>query len=232
MTDHQPHKILVFDVETNGLLPKNNIYGHPIPMEKYPYILQLSYTIYDNEKKKILQQYDTYIDVPETVEISNVITNLTGITREICTQKGKNIVDVLEKFYEAYMFCDALVAHNIDFDEKIISIEMERNKNEIAEKTPHSFMIFNSMYEKIHGIERYCTMRKGTNMCNIILESKIPGGKGRKKWPRLIELHQHLFPGEIVNGLHNSMVDVLVCLKCYLKMQFDTIDESIAKMLI
>ena len=52
MTDHQPHKILVFDVETNGLLPKNNIYGHPIPMEKYPYILQLSYTIYDNEKKK------------------------------------------------------------------------------------------------------------------------------------------------------------------------------------
>ena len=231
MVETRPHKILIFDVETNGLLPKNNKQGPPLSIENYPYILQLSYAMYDSEKKEIIQTYDTYINVPETVNISNEISNLTGITREICTQKGKNIVDVLEKFYEAYMFCDALVAHNMDFDEKMISIEMERNKNEITEKTPHNFMIFNSMYEKIHGIERYCTMRKGTNICNIMFESKIPGGTGRKKWPRLNELHEKLFPGEIVNGLHNSMVDVLVCLKCYLKMRFDTIDESITKML-
>lgn len=227
MTHTRPRKILIFDVETNGLLPKNNKQGPAISIENYPYILQLSYAIYDSEKKEMLQQYDTYIDVPETVEISNEITNLTGITREICTQKGGNIVNVLERFYEAYMFCDALVAHNMDFDEKMISIEMERNKNEIAEKTPHSFMIFNSMYEQIHGIERYCTMKKGTNICNIIFESKIPGGTRRKKWPRLIELHEKLFPGEIVNGLHNSMVDVLVCLKCYLKMQFDYDDKKL-----
>jgi hypothetical protein len=41
--------------------------------------------------------------------------------------------------------------------------------------------------------------------------------KTYNKWPRLSELHKHLFHEE-ATGLHNSMMDVLVCLKCYLKM--------------
>ena len=37
-----------------------------------------------------------------------------------------------------------------------------------------------------------------------------------------MELHKHLF-GDIPKGLHNSMVDVLACLRCYGKMQFDIV---------
>jgi hypothetical protein len=35
-----------------------------------------------------------------------------------------------------------------------------------------------------------------------------------------MELHKHLF-GDVPKGLHNSMVDVLVCLRCYGKIKFD-----------
>ena len=40
-----------------------------------------------------------------------------------------------------------------------------------------------------------------------------------------MELHEHLF-NSIPDGLHNSMVDILVCLRCYIKMTFD-IDLSL-----
>ena len=48
-----------------------------------------------------------------------------------------------------------------------------------------------------------------------------------KKKPKLIELYKHLFNNKEVDGLHNSMMDVLVCLQCYLKMRHDRVDDSL-----
>lgn len=42
--------------------------------------------------------------------------------------------------------------------------------------------------------------------------------KTYKKFPKLSELHQHLF-GYIPENLHNSLIDVLVCLRCFLKLR-------------
>jgi hypothetical protein len=42
--------------------------------------------------------------------------------------------------------------------------------------------------------------------------------KKYKKWPKLSELYFAMFH-ENPDGLHNSMMDVLVCLRCYLKMR-------------
>ena len=214
---------LVFDVETTGLMPQQNRANYyskaSNKIEDYPYILQLSYAIYDLHEFKIVSTYDAYVQIPEDVEISEQVSSLTGITKEMCNTKGKPIIEVLEKFYEAYMFCNGLVAHNMDFDEKAISISMVRYRDRILEKSPHLFSCFQPMYEKIHHIERYCTMKQGTNICNILVASHIEGKPPRKKWPRLSELHQHLFPNETLKGLHNSMTDVLVCLRCYLKMR-------------
>jgi DNA polymerase III subunit epsilon len=224
-------RFLIFDVETTGLLPKSIKNNQPTPINEYPHIIQLSFAIYDYDQKKIIQEYDSYIDIDETIEIPSVVSNLTGITKDICKAKGNPIIDVLEKFYEAYMFCQVLVAHNIDFDEKMILVELERNRPNIMELKPHCFMTFNEMYEKVHGIERYCTMKKGTDLCNIMVESKIPGRKSRKKWPRLNELYSTLFDNKNVSGLHNSMIDVLVCLSCFLKMRHNYSDENLMKIL-
>ena len=213
-------RFLVFDVESTGLLPNSRRGATTtVPITAYPHILQLSFAIYDLSQKSVVRKYDAYIDVPDEVEVSEFITNLTGITKEMCKTKGKPIVEVLEQFYEAYMFCEGLVAHNMDYDEKMILVELERNRKAVMEKAPYCFMTFNAMYEKVHGIERYCTMRKGTDMCNILVESKMPGRPPSKKWPKLIELYGKLFVGETVDGLHNSMVDVLTCLRCYLMMR-------------
>jgi len=82
--------------------------------------------------------------------------------------------------------------------------------------------VFNSTYEELNGVERYCTMRKGTPIANILVESKFPGKPPSLKWPRLNELYAKIFNGETVDGLHNAIVDVLVCLRCYMKMRHNT----------
>jgi len=223
-------RFLVFDVESTGLLPNSRRGStNALPITAYPHILQLSFAIYDLAEKKVIRKYDAYIDIPDDVVISEFVSNLTGITKEMCKTEGKPIVEVLEQFYEAYMFCEGLVAHNMDFDEKMILIELERNRPDIMESVPYCFMTFNPMYEKVHGIERYCTMRKGTDMCNILMESKMPGRPPSKKWPKLNELYAKLFDGGTVEGLHNSMIDVLTCLRCYLKMRHGYDDTTLIK---
>jgi DNA polymerase III epsilon subunit-like protein len=209
----QMRYILAFDVETNGLIPKKKEIDYK--MAKLPYILQLSFVIYDLHKRKIFRKYDTYIKVDNSVEISEFITELTGITSEKC-KRGKKITDALNDFYDAYMLCQGLIAHNMDFDKNMILIEIERNREIIMKKIPYCINIFDNVYEKINIIERYCTMRKGIFLCNIEMK---PNNK-RKKFPKLSELYCTLFKNEsIPKNLHNSLIDVLVCLRCYLKMR-------------
>lgn len=217
----QKRRVLVFDVETTGLIPKRTPNdSNLLPITEYPYIIQISYLLYDIINDRVEISYDSYISIPDDVIISPFVNNLTGIMNEDCSKKGRNIVDAIIAFSIAYKNCDVLIAHNIEFDSNLIMIEIQRNKKEIMRRAPECFTLFNSMYERMNNIERYCTMLKGTEICNIKIESKTLGKPPRKKWPKLGELYEYLFHGEKVEGLHNSMIDVKTCLKCYLKMRY------------
>jgi len=204
--------IFVFDVETTGLLPKK-VNGQEITIESYPYIIQLSFKLYDMFESNAIITYNSYVKIPENIEIPETVSELTGISKDVCNEKGKNIIEVLDNFYEAYMSAEVIIAHNIDFDEKMIQVELQRNHKDIIELVPYCFTIFSKIYEKLKGVERYCTMKNGIEICAVEVDKKIV-----KKWPKLSELHQKLFD-EVPDGLHNSMVDVNACLRCYLRMR-------------
>ena len=216
---------LVFDVETTGLLPKKTISP---AIDHYPYILQLSFAVYDMETRTIVHKYDSYVKIADTVVIDDFVSNLTGITKQVCLEQGKPISDVLYDFYKAYKMCQGLVGHNLEFDTKMISVEIERNQTLLIEQGfADCLILFQPMHEKINNIDRYCTMRMGIKLCNIVFESSTSSStqnttmqqKPRLKFPKLSELHQKLFGGDMPANLHNSMVDVDVCLRCYLKMR-------------
>lgn len=219
-------RFLVFDVETNNLMPKQKTNGPRLTIADYPHILQLSFVIYDLNESKITKSYNAYVNIDENIAISDTITNLTGITKDICKKKGVPITTIIKEFYEAYTNCDVLVGHNMDFDVEMIKIEIERNRIKLLSAYPHVLTTLNDTYEKMNNIERYCTMRKGIPICNILVESKVPGKPPTKKYPKLVELFQHLFVGETPTGLHNSMIDVLVCLRCYLKMRHNIVIDT------
>jgi hypothetical protein len=61
-------------------------------------------------------------------------------------------------------------------------------------------------------------MKSNTALCNI--KQKTAYGKEYTKFPKLSELYEFLFHS-VPENLHNSMIDVLACLRCYLKTEFN-----------
>lgn len=216
MNEHKHCRILVFDVETTGLLPKTDSNGNVPTLGQYPYVIQFSFLVYNKLFKKIEKTYDFYIDIPKHIIIPDKITELTGINREICDKQGVPIVHAIEKFYNEYMNCGCIVAHNYEFDKTMLKVELQRNKDKINEVAPYCLNTFSLLFEEVNKIRNFCTMRAGTSICNIAVNSET--GKTYNKWPKLSELYFHLFK-ELPDGFHNSMVDILACLRCYLKIQ-------------
>ena len=222
--------IIIFDVETTGLLPKNNEYIRPlhsVNLYDYPYITQISFIVYDSETKVIRTAYNTYIKIPEEVEISALITNLTGVTREICDQ-GVMISEALLTFYNTYVCCDQIVAHNMEFDSTMIRVELERNYKNLIKTCPF-IMGMRNFSNKLNP-RMTCTMRHTIDLCG--LQRKSTRGL-YKKFPKLQELYLQLFcdndenAANVPKNLHNSLMDTLVCLRCYLELTGQHMDQSV-----
>jgi len=230
MNEYKNSRVLVFDVETTGLLPKTETSGIVPTLGQYPYVIQFSFLVYNKKIKKIEKTYDYYINIPSNIIIPEKITELTGINREICDKKGVPFVYAIEKFYNEYANCGCIIAHNYEFDKTMIKVELQRNKEKINEVSPHCLNTFSLLYEEVNKIRNYCTMRSGTNICNIAVNSEK--GKSYNKWPRLSELYFHLFK-EIPDGFHNSLVDILDCLRYYLKihMKYEITNEELQNLL-
>lgn len=205
--------VLVFDTETSGLFPKSNSEN----LEEYPYILQLSFVLYDIKNQKIIHKFNKYIKIPENVEISPFITNLTGITHEMCNE-GISIISALQHFYRAYKLCDSIVSHNISFDRQMIELEIIRNYTILSQSIPMSAFIFNSLFQRLENKQQFCTMAIGKNICNLIVTSKTNPGNSYKKNPKLEELYEYLFKEKMPNA-HDALYDTLACLRCFVQLK-------------
>jgi DNA polymerase III epsilon subunit-like protein len=197
-------KVLVFDVETTGLPIGRNpsIFDH----DKWPYIVQLSYILFDPENNKILKVADRIINIPNDVEIDPESIRLHGITRDIMNANGISIKEALKEFNIYFNQSEIVCGHNISFDKRMIFVESNRNRIQ--------------QYFTYNGEKKleYCTMKNGIDLCKIE-RTKVNGDK-YFKFPTLSELHNNLF-NQIPKGVHNSLADVIICLRCYHKMQYD-----------
>ena len=291
-------RVMVFDTETSGLMPKHKFGTAFPPMEAYPHIMQISWIVYNVSSNVIEEVVDEYVQIPDTAEISPESIQVHGITREIAKEKGKPIAPLLAKFFLAYMKCDCIVAHNLQFDSELVRKEMWRNKKELERVVPSKERVnmmcgvFTKKFNAAYYIDTFCTMMNTIQFCGIefvakpkplpdlgkivdssdaaelrepVVELKEPvaelrepavelkglkepavelkepevGPMGlkepavelkepavgpppatsRKKFPRLNELYAKLFDTPLPADMHNSIVDVLVCLRCFLKVR-------------
>jgi len=242
-------KVIVFDTETTGLIPSYNTSLYDT--KKYPYIVQLSWLLFDVDNEKLLNVGDHIIKLPPGQTISDEVSKIHGITNEIMRSKGVPARHALQDFANDLKRANICVAHNIRFDKRMVRIEFIRNK----------------MIDYIHkgSYQCYCTMYKSVDICKIprtsklqearkmletclnelqkrdtIIQTKLTANELIKneckdlneiglvgmieemksketvqyKSPKLIELHKYLFKSEPGN-LHNSLVDVFVCFRCY-----------------
>ena len=210
-------RVLVFDTETTGL-PQTKILN-PDTLHQWPTIVQFSYIIYDLSLNDIVESKDYVIKVPEIILISEESSKIHGITNEISSKKGILVDEVLNEFFNYLRDVDWIIGHNVSFDINMIKVELLRiiyNKKLTTQQL--------KMYKyDLHFITNYknicCTLQDSIQFCNIQAIDKF--GRPYLKYPKLVELHQKLFDNSPSN-LHNSFNDILVTLRCFMKLKHDS----------
>jgi DNA polymerase III epsilon subunit-like protein len=243
-------KILVFDTETSGLPPrmpgetwaKQEEYGKRLlsfpdfkkkdsawsqHIDSWPHIIQLSYIFYDSDKPSRAKIVNKYIDIPEHVEISESSAKIHHITRESIAAADEvnraEIYDALKEFMKYVKKADIIVAHNAQFDRKMIVAELLRLSEEYD--IPEIEIMMNDAYFE-------CSMEKTKPICQLKAKyeyvDKITGEPKffyKIKSPKLTEAYQFFFGYEPnPEMLHDAIIDVIICLRVYcisLKQSFD-----------
>jgi len=204
--------VLVFDTETTGFLPK--ITPENINSPEMPRIIQLSYILFDTCNYRMKKMGNYYIKLDEGIQIPPLITEITGITQHTCDTRGHDITDALIDFYNTAIQADCIIAHNIAFDIRMIEFEIERNYAKLEQRVPQIISLFNPIFLRVKNIDTFCTMKSSVNVCNIIKMDKH--NRPYKKYPKLCELYLQLFQ-TVPQHLHNAVIDVIVCLRCFIK---------------
>jgi len=183
---------LFFDTETTGL-PRN--YQAPLDdFSNWPRIVQLAWSIYDTDGD--CWESPNYIIKPVDFIIPEESTKIHHISQERALREGVELKIALNHFLTDVSQASCLVAHNIDFDEKIIGAELLREK----------------LSNPLTAANKICTMKSSSNYC------QIPNGRGGYKWPNLMELYKHLFRTGFADA-HDAMFDVKACAECFFELK-------------
>jgi DNA polymerase III epsilon subunit-like protein len=171
--------------------------------------------VYDLHSNKLLKIKDNIIQVPISIPEESV--KIHGITDKMSQESGVKLENVLEEFFNDVIKIDYVVGHNISFDINVVKVELKRiMKHSIGNgrkmKRIQTYLDLLDNKDKM-----YCTMRETIQLCAIEKTNKY--GYVYYKFPKLVELYDKLF-SEKPNHLHNSLNDVLVCLRCFMKLKY------------
>ena len=180
-------RVLIFDTETTGL-PKKRQSAWLEP-HVWPHIVSISWMLYDSDRNKTVLQ-KTYNIKPINWIIPQESTAIHGILHSYAERYGAPLGEVMEEFLNIEY--DALVAHNLEFDENVIINAMRWDLG-------HVFEGFTK--------PKYCTMRISRPMCNL----PYPSGYRGIKPPRLGELYEYVFHKKPMSSrLHGSFYDTKI----------------------
>ena len=182
---------LIFDTETTGL-PRH--YNAPVSdTDNWPRMVQLAWQLHGPMGELI--EAKNFIVRPEGYDIPFNAEKIHGISTERALREGADLAFVLGEFSKAVARARFAVGQNISFDIPVVGCEYFRK----------------GLENPLPRLGVLDTMSEVTaNLC------KIPGGRGYK-FPKLIELHTHLF-GEGFSSAHNASADVEATARCFLEL--------------
>jgi len=208
-------KVLIFDTETTGLPQTKNI--NQDSLDKWPHIVQFSYIIFDNDTNSFDLSRDFIIRMDPGILIPKEASNIHGISDQMSQEKGVHIEEVLNQFFYHLRQVDLLVGHNVSFDINMIYVELLRVIYFKTYALEHISAYKSDLHFLTNFKNIYCTMQESIELCNIKVTNKY--GKEYSKFPKLSELHEKLFQ-VVPQNLHNSFVDILATLRCFMMLKF------------
>ena len=182
-------KILVFDTETTWFIDRKET-----NLEKQPKIIQFAGIIWEIENNRFIEEKRVDILINPKIAIPYASSQVHSIY-DIDIKDSPFIEDVINEFIWYINDVDAIVWHNIEYDEDMIKLELKRLAREYE-------------YQPKQTI---CTMKTTVDFCQIKWNWE------RFKYPKLWELHKILF-WEYFLWAHDAMVDVEATLKCFVEL--------------
>lgn len=180
---------LVFDTETTGLWNfKDPNIKNDVTASQHPNLVQLAYRLIDLTSSKVIETVSSLVYPDYYTSIPAEASKTHGITYEDALKHGMDPMTLCELFKTNYESADVIIAHNLDYDIRIMKRFAWQNDSDLIKKP------------------FFCTMKATTNLCQI-------DGPYGFKWPSLTELHQHLFSVPF-EGAHDALNDVLALERC------------------
>lgn len=183
---------LFFDTETTGLPD----FKAPSESAHQPHIVQLAALLVDMDTRETIQSMDVIIR-PDGWTIPDEVAAVHGITTQHALDVGIPESLAVSMFMELWAG-RARVAHNEQFDARIVRIALMRFHSEDAAD------IWKSGPTE-------CTARLATPICALPPTEKMKAvGRFHHKTPNLGEAYRH-FTGKELENAHSAMADVLAC---------------------
>lgn len=187
--------ICFFDTETSGLPNKKSP-----RLELQPHIMQLAISLYDSERRPVYE-VSTLVALPEDAKCPPEALATHGITPELSRKYGVTPVQAIALLRYACMRAELVVAHNLQFDEKLVDFAVQRAGQD---------------FSPLAIVPKFCTLDATVNILRIPpTESMIKWGHGDKfKSPKLEEAYRFFFNEEL-SGAHDALVDTRACARVY-----------------
>lgn len=195
--------ILIYDTETSGLPD----WRAPSDAPGQPHPVQIAWRLHDTDGELLAET--SRIIRPDGWEIPAEVAAVHGITTERALAEGEPEAEVVRALLDDWRGASLRVAHNINFDDRIIRIAALRlglTREEI---------------EQMEALPSYCTMAACTSLVALPPTDKMMAtGRNRPKPPRLGEAYLHFFGREMENA-HDALGDVRACAELYFHLTRD-----------
>lgn len=184
---------LAFDSETTGLVNSREPPSHP----SQPHLVQLAAIIWDLDADRELSSISLIVK-PDGYEIPRGASDVHGITTETARAVGVPLVVALAAFNHLLRATSDHVAHNSDFDVKVLLAAYHRVGRPVAPINPK------------------CTKNLAEPLLKLPPTPRmIETGYGHKfKAPTLTECVRFFFD-EDLSGAHDALVDARACARVY-----------------
>lgn len=198
---------LFYDTETTGL----PLFEQPSEHPDQPHIVQIAALLVDLDTRQTISSMDVIVR-PNGWIIPDEVAAVHGITTDHAMAVGVEEKTAMDLFLALWKGPGILrIAHNEQFDARIVRIALKRFFDQPDEVLPKS--------DVWKSGTAACTARLATPICALPPTEKMKAAKRfHHKTPNLTEAYRH-FTGKELENAHSAMADVLACRDVYFAIQ-------------
>lgn len=193
--------ILAYDTETTGII-KGSDYTNP----SAPFLASIAMILYDSEAHRIVSSFNAAVQ-PEGWSMPEEAGRVNGLTDEYLHKVGIPSAVVIPTVIALASRAELCIAHNIEFDTKIIAAALWRHLMTECDDT-----IAHAVIGQWLKTPSYCTMQASKAVVNALDK------RGRIKFPKLIETYEFFFNREL-DRAHSANADAVAVLEIYMALQ-------------